>query len=412
VIIYLTLDGLLDPLGRSQIVSYIVPQVKRGLKFHFISFEKQVRLYGPNVMELKSQLKLDGCEWSYVIFHGRKSFVKGMISCLKFITMVFRVLRSEDVDVVHCRSFPVCFVAVFLRLFFKFKIVLDTRGLWFRERVESSMFKGLSFFCRYYLAKRIEEFLIAQSSHVIFQTNAGARLALKNFKKKNIKVSIINNSADFDRFGLVDEQLRIEFKTNLGINPEDVCAGYSGSLGFWYLIDEMLLFFELFRERFTKSSFLILTNDDPTALIEKCSGIDATLLDSIVIVSAMENDLGGLTSIFDFAICFIRPLSSKHASSPTKVGESLASGVPVITNKHIGDLEHQFPQINCGWIVDDFSRPSLSRLVKQLRVLEPGERKALRERSFQLFSSRIAADSYFSVHRSLCDKPDRRVNGF
>lgn len=406
MIIYLTLDGLLDPLGRSQIVSYVVPQVKQGLRFHFMSFEKKSRLYGPKVADLKRQLKLVGCEWSYVIFHGRKSFVKGALSYLRFIIMVFRVLGSGRADVVHCRSFPVCFVAVFLRLFFKFKIVLDTRGLWFRERVEASMVRGLSFSCRYYLAKKVEDFLIARSSHVIFQTNAGARLALKDSPKNNTKVSIINNTADFDRFGLVDEQLRIELKANLGINPEDVCVGYSGSLGFWYLIDEMLLFFELFRERFTKSSFLILTNDDPTVLIDKCSRIDPTLLDRLVIVSAMDNDLGGLTSIFDVSVCFIRPLSSKRASSPTKVGESLASGVPVIANKHIGDLEQQFSQINCGWIVGDFSRPSLSHLVQRVRVLDSDERKVLRERSFQLFSSKVAADLYFSVHHSLCNNLD------
>ena len=39
-ILYLTRDGLLEPLGQSQILSYLVP-LSKNYNFHIVSFEKQ-----------------------------------------------------------------------------------------------------------------------------------------------------------------------------------------------------------------------------------------------------------------------------------------------------------------------------------------------------------------------------------
>ncbi|HPF00203.1 MAG TPA: hypothetical protein PKY63_06015, partial [Bacteroidales bacterium] len=43
-------------------------------------------------------------------------------------------------------------------------------------------------------------------------------------------------------------------------------------------------------------------------------------------------------SLADYSILFIKPAFSKMASSPIKLGESLAMGVPVICNAGVGDL--------------------------------------------------------------------------
>ena len=48
-------------------------------------------------------------------------------------------------------------------------------------------------------------------------------------------------------------------------------------------------------------------------------------------------------------LCFINKSFSKKFSSPTKVAESLACGVPVIYNEGIGDLNNDMKEMNLGF---------------------------------------------------------------
>jgi hypothetical protein len=41
----------------------------------------------------------------------------------------------------------------------------------------------------------------------------------------------------------------------------------------------------------------------------------------------------------DINISFIKPVYSKISSSPTKLGEVLSMGIPVISNSGVGDVE-------------------------------------------------------------------------
>ena len=41
-ILYISYDGITDPLGQSQILPYISELSRKGLKFHLISFEKSI----------------------------------------------------------------------------------------------------------------------------------------------------------------------------------------------------------------------------------------------------------------------------------------------------------------------------------------------------------------------------------
>ncbi|MEI9956314.1 MAG: hypothetical protein WDM90_08440 [Ferruginibacter sp.] len=46
-----------------------------------------------------------------------------------------------------------------------------------------------------------------------------------------------------------------------------------------------------------------------------------------------------LLSLSQFSVFFIKPCYSKQSSSPTKHGEIMAMGIPLITNSGVGDVE-------------------------------------------------------------------------
>jgi len=61
-----------------------------------------------------------------------------------------------------------------------------------------------------------------------------------------------------------------------------------------------------------------------------------------------------VVSISDFSIFFILPLYSKMSSSPTKKGEIMSMGIPVICNTGIGDTDDIANKYDADYIVHKF----------------------------------------------------------
>ena len=69
----------------------------------------------------------------------------------------------------------------------------------------------------------------------------------------------------------------------------------------------------------------------------------------------------------NYGIYFLKKDFSKIASCPTKLGEMLGSGVPVITNGKIGDIEFFInSKRKCGFILNKISEKDLKKLSKVL----------------------------------------------
>jgi glycosyltransferase involved in cell wall biosynthesis len=81
--------------------------------------------------------------------------------------------------------------------------------------------------------------------------------------------------------------------------------------------------------------------------------------------------LAHLAGSCDAAVSFIRPCVSKLASSPTKIPEYLAAGLPVVANSGIGDMDALIATEKVGVTIADFADESLragvDRLVELLR---------------------------------------------
>ena len=61
--------------------------------------------------------------------------------------------------------------------------------------------------------------------------------------------------------------------------------------------------------------------------------------DEIIVLQRIpRSEMPLVLSLADYSIMFIKPAFSKMASSPIKLGESLAMCVPVICNAGVGDL--------------------------------------------------------------------------
>jgi glycosyltransferase involved in cell wall biosynthesis len=82
----------------------------------------------------------------------------------------------------------------------------------------------------------------------------------------------------------------------------------------------------------------------------------------------------------DAALAFIRPTYSKISSSPTKIGEYLAAGLPVVTGRGVGDVDGLLEGSGTGIVLDDFGDASMDRAAEALGAAIGDPEQAARAR--------------------------------
>jgi glycosyltransferase involved in cell wall biosynthesis len=144
---------------------------------------------------------------------------------------------------------------------------------------------------------------------------------------------------------------------------------------------------------------LFVTPDDPRAIREAAAASDVDP-DRLTILAASREEVPGLMAAADLGIFFIKPVFSKTASSPTKMGEMLAVGLPIVANKGVGDVERMIDDMQCGVAIGEFTPQSYSRAIARTEELK-GSLEERRDRALPRFDVRLGIERYDQVYRQL-----------
>ena len=106
----------------------------------------------------------------------------------------------------------------------------------------------------------------------------------------------------------------------------------------------------------------------------------------------------------DAGLFFIKPCFSKRFSSPTKLAEYLACGLPIIINSGIGDTEKIVSDNRVGVMVRDFNEKEyLDKTEELLDLLKEG--KELSKRCRLIVENYLSLDMgvgrYLNIYREL-----------
>jgi glycosyltransferase involved in cell wall biosynthesis len=189
-----------------------------------------------------------------------------------------------------------------------------------------------------------------------------------------------------------------EARQQLNISENAFVLGYLGSIGTWYLLDEMLRFFTLLKKSIPDAKFLFVTQDAPEQIVEKAHKYHLDVSD-IIITPSERKDVPLMISLFNYGIFFIKPSYSKIASSPTKQGEIMAMGVPVICNSGVGDSEHIVGHYNSG-IVADIAGLNDDSVVLKMQAAS-FDKKLIRNGALNYFSLDKGANEYLNVYNQM-----------
>lgn len=402
-VLFLSYDGMTDPLGQSQVIPYLAGLSKAGHEITIISFEKKNKF--EKSRELILQLLNDlAIQWHPLSYTKKPPVLSTAYDLIRMRHAAKKIVIRDKIQVIHCRSQLPAMIGLSLKKMFSCKIIFDMRGFWADERVDGKLWnlKNPVYKFLYHFLKRKEKELLVKSDHIISLTeNAKKNILSWKLKKEDLLITVIPCCADLNLFSKenISTEKRVELKKSIAITDDNFVLLYLGALGTWYMLDEMLDFFKQLLQSKPESKFLIVTNEE-AGLIKSIANQKNIPVSTIIIRSAERKDVPLYISVSDSAIFFIKPAFSKSASSPTKQGEIMAMGIPIICNAGIGDTDEILMKAHGGWLVKNFDSEEYAKVITQLDESRMDESNIIKT-SYDYYSLEKGIEKYSQVYQQL-----------
>jgi glycosyltransferase involved in cell wall biosynthesis len=275
--------------------------------------------------------------------------------------------------------------------------LFDMRGLWADERVDGGLWPaggGL-----YSAAKALERKFLLAADHVVTLTHASEN-EIRGFDYlagRTPPISVIPTCADLDRFTIQGPPARDPF-----------VLGYVGSVGTWYLLDEMLECFRLLKADEPAARLFVVNLNEHDLIRTRAAalGLDPS---SVEITAADHKEMPTQIARMSAGMALIRPSYSKIASAPTKLAEYLGCGVPCLGNAGVGDMADILEGKGVGVTLRGFSSGDLTSGMRRLAALarDTGIQEKCRQAALDLFSVETAAAAYASIYDRLAGSSAR-----
>lgn len=364
-VLYISYDGVLEPLGASQVVAYL-ERLASEHAMTLLSFEKPDDIGDRSrVTAMESRLATKGIDWVRLRYHKRPSVLSTAFDCVAGIRQARRVCRRKRIRIIHARSYVPALIALGSRGVSHAAFLFDMRGFWVDEKVEAGHWKSGGVLYR--IGKWWERRFYAAADGVVSLTTAGVR-ALPELGVRmspDVPVEVIPTCADLQRFSPGPKDA--ELLARLGLVGAPV-IGCVGTMGNWYLRQEMIDGLAVLARSWPELRILIVTRDDREALrvdFEK-AGVPPVRL---AITSARFEEMPRYIRLFDAGLFFIKPSFSKRASAATKLAEFLGCGVPVVINDGVGDSGTIVREGRVGVVLSPLSAKGFQEALPQVKAM-------------------------------------------
>jgi glycosyltransferase involved in cell wall biosynthesis len=394
-----------DNLGQSQVIPYLAGLRKIQHDITILSCEKDNNIIrsGEEITKLLNSCQIN---WKPIKYHSKPAVFSTVFDILTLITQSRKLYKYNKFDIVHCRSYISAFVGQYLKKKYNVKFVFDMRGFYADERVDGKIWnlKNPIYNIIYKYFKRKEKEFLSVADYTISLTEKGKEEIHKwsYIENQPIPIKVIPCCADMEHFDFskISSTAIKDKKEELGFYPNDFILSYLGSIGTWYLPDEMMAFFKSLLLKYPLAKFFFISGDDENFIKEKAekAGISR---DKIIVKKADRIDVPLFLSLSDISIFFIKPVFSKKASSPTKMGEIMSIGKPYICNSGVGDVDWIVYESKTGILVDGFLDEEFNIAISKIDDILKLKPEYIREQAEKYYSLKIGIDRYNDVYEEL-----------
>jgi glycosyltransferase involved in cell wall biosynthesis len=391
-ILYISYDGMLEPLGQSQVLAYL-KRLALGRSIHLISFEKAEDW--SNISDLKriaEEISSAGIVWHPLRYHKRPSALATAWDIAQGIAVGLWLILRHRLSIVHARSYVPSVMSLALKRLTGAKYLFDMRGFWADERVDGGLWPRTG--RMYRVAKGFERRFLLAADHVVSLTHAAVR-EMHRFdylQGRMPPISIIPTCADLARFSPLPPVRE----------GGAFVLGYVGTVGTWYLFDETVAcFLQLLRLR-PDARFLIVNRGEHAYIHERLAA--AGVPDSAVqLTTTTHTEVPKLMARMDAGIFFIKPVFSKQAAAPTKLAEFLGCGIPCLSNAGVGDMAEVLEGERVGVALKVFDVESMTAALQRLLQLagDPATRGRCVDAAQKHFSLQEGVAKYQAIYARL-----------
>ena len=393
-IIYLTRNGLLEPLGQSQIWPYL-----RGLSKDFsltlISFEKPADRADLNaVKRMKRQCTIQGINWIAFRFFAKP---RPLAPALAINHLALAALRQcwlqPRPELVHARSYVPAAIALFLYRLTGVPFIFDMRALWPEELITAGHLRRNSLLHRALIW--LEQSCLKEASAVVSLTHVAIDYLKVQYPRElaGQRLAVIPTCADLQRFTPLDSP-----------SSSQLVIGCIGTvLSGWFLIDWLRAFFDAVTRVDSTARFELISRDAPEAILAALKP-DTSWTDRLLIESATPAEMPAIVQRQTASVMFYAGGStSELGRSPTRMAEVLGCGIPVVANPGVGDVEHVVSRGRIGVLAHGVGAAEMDACVAELLELLKDSQLASRCRrtAEELFSLEAGTAAYRQLYADI-----------
>lgn len=369
-----------ESLGASQVLSYLF-KLSTDFDYYLISLEKSSDWNNTKKMDLlRKELIKYNIHWIPLLYKEDK--VGKYLNWIRFTKKAFELTKNKKIKYIHCRSYFPALSAYFIKKIKPIKYLFDTRGFAFDERVDTGGISRNSFLFKIF--KKYEKLIYLSAAGVNKLSQEGKRTILENelFEggDKVHPITVIPTCVNLDRF-----QKSKKNYSNV------VKIGYTGNVKGWYDFDQTLKTIKAIGA-YVPFHFSIFNGNQHDYILAKLEEYEIGK-DNFSLEKVDFKDMPDKLKDIEISLFFIRPYFSRRASAATRMGEYLASGIPILTNGNDGDHKSIINKYGCGEIIDPnhLENYDFINIVTQLRKEEIST------------TCRFVAEKYFSLEKGVED---------
>lgn len=364
---YLTVDSVAEGVGRSQIVPVVKGLAQLGWHVRLVSCEKDAAVLDDVACELEPTIDFRAMPY------GARG-LRGAGSRLRQLRQL-----ALPADIIHCRSDQPLLAA--LGRFRRPPVIWDSRSFWAEQKVATRVINPGSLAFRG--ANALEGIGARRADAMASLSQAGLDAMAAKWGTIPSRTLVSPTLVDIGHFRLQPWQSR-----------SSIDVLFSGTYNAYYDLQLSAAFISRLR---TLRPVRTTWASGHEARDSRLTHVD---VDRRVLSGYQDLPEHVGASHMGMAVCRLDAGRSLTMAMPTKIGEFLATGRPVVVNKGLGDMDSLIRDYDVGVVLNSRDEAHLDHACREaLRLLEdegtPGRCRALAEDHFDLAKGVAKLDNLY-----------------
>jgi len=183
-------------------------------------------------------------------------------------------------------------------------------------------------------------------------------------KYKGLKVAslVVPCAVDTARF-FAEQNARASIRSECGLKATDLLFVYCGSTSAYQQLPQTLLVFARILEQLPSAWLLLLLSDFGERQSKRLVRENVAIAHRLILKRLERSKVPDWLSAADIGLLLRGDLLMNRVSYPTKFGEYLACGIPVVTTPYVLALENEIAQYGIGHVFDPLRSDGLDAVI-------------------------------------------------